>query len=265
MDHGKALDRQQVARALEELGDDAPPLSVEPRRVGQMPSPRPASAARSPPEYRPGEQVATREAFGIALEKLGREEPAVVALDADVKNSIGVEAFARRYPERFLESFIAEQNMVGVALGLAASGKIPYATTFACFLTRAYDSRPRHLVLCGSHAGVSIGEDGPSQMGLEDLAMFRGLIDSTIAYPADAVSAERLTTAAARTDGIIYIRTTRPKTPVIYPNTEEFPIGGSKVLRLSTHDGSLWWRRASRFTRCWRPTRVLRNAASRSG
>jgi Transketolase, pyrimidine binding domain len=144
-------------------------------------------------------------------------------------NSTGVEAFASRYPERFFESFIAEQNMVGVSLGLATSGKIPYATTFACLLTRAYDfirmaqySRPRHLVLSGSHAGVSIGEDGPSQMGLEDLAMVRGLIDSTILYPADAVSAERLTTAAARIYGIVYIRTTRPKTPVIYPIRRNF-------------------------------------------
>src|SRR5581483_8609283 len=155
--------------------------------------PRPAAARQSAPAYRLGEQVATRQAFGTALEKLGRDEPAVVALDGDVKNSTGVEAFARRCPDRFFESFIAEQNMIGMALGLAASGKIPYAATFACFLTRAYDfirmaqySRPRHLILCGSHAGVSIGEDGPSQMGLEDLAMFRALIDSTVVYPCDA-------------------------------------------------------------------------------
>jgi transketolase len=167
----------------------------------------------------------------------------VVALDGDVKNSTGLEAFATKYPERFFESFIAEQNMIGVSLGLAASGKIPYAVTFACFLTRAYDfirmaqySRPAHLVLCGSHAGVSIGEDGPSQMGLEDIAMFRGLIDCSVVYPSDAVSTERLTAAAARTQGIVYIRTTRPKTAVIYSNAEEFPIGGSKVLRSSTHD-----------------------------
>ncbi len=182
-------------------------------------------------------------AFGIALEKLGGDEPAVVALDGDLKNSTGLEAFSKKYRDCFFESFIAEQNMVGVSLGLAASGKIPYAATFACFLTRAYDfirmaqySRPAHLVLCGSHAGVSIGEDGPSQMGLEDPAMFRALIDSTVLYPADAVSTERLTEAAARTHGIVYIRTTRPKTPVIYPNTEEFPIGGSKVLRSSSRD-----------------------------
>jgi transketolase len=133
--------------------------------------------------------------------------------------------------------------MVGLAVGLAGADKLPYAATFACFLSRAYDfirmaqySGPPHLVLCGSHAGVSIGEDGPSQMGLEDLAMFRALIESTVLYPADAVAAERLTEAAARAAGIVYIRTTRPKTAVIYPNGEEFPIGASKTLRTSPQD-----------------------------
>jgi transketolase len=133
--------------------------------------------------------------------------------------------------------------MIGTALGLAAGGKRPFAATFAAFLSRAYDfirmaqySRPTHLVLCGSHSGVSIGEDGPSQMGLEDLAMFRALIDGTVLYPADAVAAEKLTEAAAGGRGIVYLRTTRPKTPVIYGNAEEFPIGGCKVLRSSPHD-----------------------------
>lgn len=241
--HGKPLDRRQMSEALDELGDAGPAPAVEARRVGQVAGPQPAATAPSAPAYRLGDKVATRVAFGHALEKLGAANPAVVALDGDVKNSTGVGAFAAQYPDRFFESFIAEQNMVGVAVGLAAAGKVPYASTFACFLTRAYDfirmaqySRPAHLVLCGSHAGVSIGEDGPSQMGLEDLAMFRALMESTVLYPADAVSAERLTTTAADANGIVYIRTTRPKTPVIYPNTEEFPIGGSKVLRASPHD-----------------------------
>src|SRR5262249_34681275 len=156
----------------------------------------------------------TREAFGDALKKLGAVAPDVVALDGDVKNSTGTEAFAQAFPERFFESYIAEQNMAGTALGLASCGKIPYVVTFACFLSRAYDfirmaghSRPQHLVFCGSHAGVSIGEDGPSQMGLEDLAMFRALNDSVVLYPCDAVSAECLTAEAARTDGIVYLRT----------------------------------------------------------
>jgi transketolase len=240
--HGRPLNREQMEKALVELGDAGPTPSLESRRIGQISPARPPAVAKLKPAYRLGERVATREAFGTALEKLG-ENPAIVALDGDVDNSTGVAAFAAKYPERFFECFIAEQNMVGVSLGLAASGKIPYAATFACFLTRAYDfirmaqySRPAHLVLCGSHAGVSIGEDGPSQMGLEDIAMFRALIESTVLYPADAVSAERLTEAAARENGIVYIRTTRPKTPVIYTNDEEFPIGASKVLHSSEQD-----------------------------
>jgi transketolase len=133
--------------------------------------------------------------------------------------------------------------MVGVGLGLAASGKLPFVSTFACFLTRAADfirmashSRPHQLVFCGSHAGVSIGEDGPSQMGLEDIAMFRALNGNTILYPCDAVSAERLTEEAARTCGIVYLRTSRPKSPVIYDNDEVFSVGGSKTLRSSSAD-----------------------------
>jgi transketolase len=240
--HGKPLDRAQMAEALEELGEAGSMPAVEPRRVGQVSMLRRPGQVRVDVKYRRGDQVATRQAFGTALEKLGRD-PAIMALDGDVKNSTGLSAFAAKYPERFFQGFIAEQNMVGVSLGLAVCGKIPYAATFACFLSRAYDfirmaeySRPPHLVLCGSHAGISIGEDGPSQMGLEDIAMFRALIGSTVLYPADAVSAERLTEAAARARGIVYIRTTRPKTPVIYGNDEEFPIGASKVLRSSKRD-----------------------------
>jgi transketolase len=243
--HGKPLDREQMTKALAELGEVGSMPAVESRRIGQISIPPRSVPARIKPDYRIGDRVATRQAFGHALEKLGRSNSAIVALDGDVKNSTGVGAFAAKYPERFFQGYIAEQNMIGTALGLSVSGKIPYAATFACFLTRAYDfirmagySRPPHLVLCGSHAGVSVGEDGPSQMGLEDIAMFRALIDSTVLYPADAVSAERLTEAAAREDGIVYIRTTRPKTPVIYRNDEEFPIGGSKVLRSSARDRS---------------------------
>lgn len=241
--HGKALNRDEMQRALAELGPVDIRLSVEPRRVGQSRVRPKREAPPIVPDYRLDEAVATRQAFGRALEKLGEADIEIVALDGDVKNSTGTESFAKRFPERFFESYIAEQNMIGVALGLAASGKVPYAATFACFLSRAYDfirmaqySRPPHLVVCGSHCGVSIGEDGPSQMGLEDLAMFRALIASTVLYPSDAVSAERLTSIAARQPGIVYIRTTRPKTAVIYPNDEQFHVGGSKVLRASAHD-----------------------------
>jgi transketolase len=187
--------------------------------------------------------VATREAYGNALLALGKLDTRIVALDGDTKNSTFSERLKASAPERFVEAFIAEQNMVGAALGLATEGKIPFASTFACFLTRAYDfirmaaySRPAHLVLVGSHAGVSIGEDGPSQMALEDLAMMRAILGSTVLYPSDAVSAERLTEEAARTEGIVYLRTSRPKTPVIYAHDERFPVGGSKTVRSSAQD-----------------------------
>src|SRR5207302_3370458 len=169
-------------------------------------------------------------------------DPRVLALDGDTKNSTYSEKLLKAHPERFLEMFIAEQNMVDVAMGLAARGKIPFVSTFACFLTRAYDQirmagiSQSNVKFCGSHAGVSIGEDGPSQMGLEDLAIFRAIPGSVVLYPADAVSAERIVAEAARHRGICYIRTTRPKTPVLYGNDEQFPIGGSKVVRKSSTD-----------------------------
>ena len=186
--------------------------------------------------------MATREAFGDALVKVADKDPRIVALDGDTKNSTYSEKLLKAHPERFFEMFIAEQNMVGTAMGLAARGKIPFASTFACFLTRAYDQirmagvSQSNIKLCGSHAGVSIGEDGPSQMGLEDLAMFRPIAGSVVLYPSDAVSTERLILEAARHRGICYIRTMRPKTPVLYSNEEQFPIGGSKVLRKSAND-----------------------------
>ena len=166
-----------------------------------------------------------------------------MALDGDVKDSTRAQQFAEAFPERFFEGYIAEQNMAGTALGLAACGKIPFVATFACFLSRAYDfirmaghSPPQHLIFCGSHAGVSVGEDGPSQMGLADLAMLRAVNGSVVLYPCDAVSAERLTEAAAQAEGIVYLRTARPKTEVIYADDEEFHVGGSKTLRASDRD-----------------------------
>jgi transketolase len=194
------------------------------------------------PAYAIGASVATREAYGNALSSLGKLNRAIVALDGDVKNSTYAERFAKACPERYVESFIAEQNMVGMAVGLAASEKIPFVSTFACFLTRAFDQirmaaiSRANVKLSGSHAGVSIGEDGPSQMGLEDLAMFRAVPGSVILYPADAVAAERCVELAAAHRGIVYIRTTRPNTPVLYGPDEQFAIGGLKVLRESTAD-----------------------------
>ncbi|GIV09941.1 MAG: transketolase [Fimbriimonadales bacterium] len=194
------------------------------------------------PAYELGALVATREAYGDALVALGRADARIYALDGDVKNSTFSEKFLKAFPERFVECFIAEQNMVGAAVGIAECAKIPFASSFACFLSRAYDFirmaaiGRANVKFCGSHAGVSIGEDGPSQMGLEDLAMFRAIPDSVVLYPSDAVSTVKLVDQAARYRGIAYIRTTRPRTPVLYPNDEAFPIGGCKILRESPDD-----------------------------
>jgi transketolase len=241
--HGKALDPEQAERALQELQGTDIHLTVQPRRVGEYRRPEYTPPAPLTPEYPLGEEEATRTAFGNALKKLGGSMPQLVVLDGDVKNSTRTQFFAEAYPERFFEGYIAEQNMTGAALGLAVSDKVPVAASFACFLSRAYDfirmaghTRPDHLVFCGSHAGISIGQDGPSQMGLEDMAMFRSLYHSTVLYPSDAVSAERLTREAVTTDGIVYLRTTRSKTPIIYGNDESFPVGGSKTLRSGDQD-----------------------------
>ena len=242
--HGKALSDEQAERALAELGDVAIRLQVEPRHVGSAPAlASVASRGRIEVSYERGDMAATRDGYGDALEKLGAQHPDLVVLDGDVKNSTRVSGFGSRYPKRFFEGYIAEQNLAGVALGLACSGKITNFATFAAFLTRAYDfirmaghSCAEHLIFTGSHAGVSIGEDGPSQMGLEDLAMFRALAGSTVLYPSDAVSAARLTELAMKVRGIVYLRTTRPKTPVLYGADEDFKIGGSKVLRASDDD-----------------------------
>lgn len=241
--HGKAVEPARLQQALDEVGEGEVRPAVEPRHIGTYTGKPATIEGRIEVDYAMGAEVATREAYGRALAKLGALSPDIVALDGDVKNSTRSEFFADAYPERFFECYIAEQNMVGAALGLAACDKRPFVSTFACFLSRAYDfirmaghSRPQHLVFCGSHAGVAIGEDGPSQMGLEDLAMFRALAMSTVLYPSDAVSAERLTETAAHTRGIVYLRTTRGKTPVIYTNDEAFPLGGSKLLRASSDD-----------------------------
>jgi transketolase len=242
--HGKALDPGEMRRALDELGQARSRVAVTPRRVGDFePAPRPATRPRIDVRYASDQRVATRTGFGNALAKLGALHPELVVLDGDVKDSTREIYFANRFPERFVECYIAEQNMLGVGLGLAKSDKIPVVGTFAAFLLRAADfvrmasySQPPHLVLCGSHAGVSVGEDGPSQMGLEDLAIFRALRGVTVLYPSDAVSAERLAEEAVLTPGIVYVRTTRPDTPILYANEETFPVGGSKLLRSSPGD-----------------------------
>ena len=196
------------------------------------------------PVYQAGAMVPTRRAYGAALARLSGSFPRIVSLDGEVSNSTYAELFRERCPERFFEMYIAEQNMVGVALGLARMGAIPFVSTFAAFMTRAFDQirmsrySEGNIKFAGSHAGVSIGQDGPSQMGLEDIAMFRTILDSVVLYPADAVSTEKLVEAAAKHDGLVYIRTTREATPVIYRADEPFVIGGCRVLRKSASDSA---------------------------
>ena len=243
--HGKPVKKgADLDAAIAELRAAAPAVALQP--VASRAPARPAPAARvapmAVPAYAPDTQVATREAYGTALAKLGAVNPAVVVLDADTKNSTFAERFLQAHPGRYLEAYIAEQNMVGAAVGLSAAGKIPFVSTFACFLTRAFDhirmaaiSRA-NLKLAGSHCGVSIGEDGPSQMGLEDLAMMRAVPHATVLYPCDAVATERLVEAMVSARGIHYLRLTRPKAPILYAADEAFPIGGSKTVRQSDAD-----------------------------
>jgi len=240
--HGKALNRDEYEQALKELGevdktfrgeiskpDDLRPDKQTPRKANDM-------------VYPPEKTVATRKAYGNALRRIYPEFPDMVVLDAEVSNSTYSEIFEGAHPDRFFEMYIAEQNMVGTALGLNCRGKIPFVSTFAAFFTRAFDQirmsrySAANIKFAGSHAGVSIGEDGPSQMGLEDLAMFRTVLDSVVLYPSDAVSTERLVEEAARHKGIVYLRTTRKDTPIIYSQDDAFPIGGSKVLRRTDSD-----------------------------
>ena len=188
------------------------------------------------------EKVPTRNAYGNVLKRIYPAFPQMVVLDGEVGNSTRAEKFKEFCPERFFEMYIAEQNMVGVAMGLASRGKLPFVSSFGAFLTRAFDQirmcqySDANIKFVGSHAGVSIGQDGPSQMALEDIAMFRAIVDGVVLYPCDAVSTERLVEAAAAHRGMVYIRTTRGATPIIYDDMEMFTIGGAKVLRRSAGD-----------------------------
>jgi transketolase len=239
--HGKPL--PDLGRAVAELGGTRDirvpvhPPAVTGRRPG-----REAAGQPDVPRYEPGQQVATRTAFGEALVAVGGADRDVVVLDGEVSDSTRTDAFAKEYPDRFFECFIAEQEMIGAAVGLQARGWMPFAATFASFLSRAHDVirlaaiGRANLKLAGSHAGVSIGEDGPSQMGLEDLAMFRAVHGSIVLYPCDANQTAALVAEMAGHQGIGYLRITRGVTPVIYPPGEQFPVGGSKVLRASATD-----------------------------
>jgi transketolase len=237
--HGKALDNPD--EAIEELGgirnihvQVAEPDDAEPHRFpdGDLELPR----------YEVGDEVATRKAYGEALAALGTARGEVVALDGEVSNSTFAAIFAKAHPERYFEMYIAEQQLVAAAVGLQARGWNAFGSTFAAFLSRAYDfvrmaaiSRA-DLRLAGSHAGVSIGEDGPSQMALEDIAALRAIHSSVVLQPCDANQTAKLVATMADTRGIVFLRTLRPNTPVIYGPEEEFEIGGSRVLRASDDD-----------------------------
>ena len=216
--------------------------SVGRARPQPLPPGPPADGAEVKlPGYERGQKVATRRAYGDALAALG-VRPDVVAMDGEVSNSTYADEFAKAYPERYFEMFIAEQQLIAAAVGIAVRGYRPFASTFAAFFTRAYDFirmaaiSQANISLAGSHAGVEIGADGPSQMALEDLAMLRAVHGSTVLYPCDATSAAALVLAMADREGISYMRTTRGAYPVLYDSGETFPVGGSKVLRQTDDD-----------------------------
>jgi transketolase len=237
--HGKPLDDPEAAIA--ELGGKTD-VVIEVAKPDVTASPRPAPAPFDLPRYDVGSKVATRKAYGDALAAVGAARPDVVVVDGEVSNSTFAETFATAHPDRYFEMYIAEQQLVAAAVGLQAVGWRPFASTFAAFFSRAYDfvrmaaiSRAT-LALCGSHAGVSIGEDGPSQMGLEDVAEFRAIHGSTVLHPCDANQTAQLVAAMADTPGISYLRTLRPATTVLYHPDETFTIGGSRILRSSDSD-----------------------------
>ena len=244
--HGKPFKKGEEAdRAIAELEsqfvpEELPAAQPRPRSVPRPPAKSPTPLG--PPSYAIGDKVATREAFGTALARLGASDDRIVGLDADVGNSTFSEKFEQQHPKRFFEAYIAEQLMIGAAMGLAARGAIPFPSTFAAFLTRASDFirmaaiSNSNIKMAGSHSGVSIGEDGPSQMALEDLAMMRAQPNITVLYPCDAVSTDRLVERMAYHNGPAYIRTSRPKTPVIYGPDDTFTIGGLNVLREAGSD-----------------------------
>ena len=251
--HGKPFPEDMAKRAVAELGGvrelivrGPRPEHVQPGPAIEHPSTLPPADEPKPgtdwPQYKVGAKVATRKAYGDALLTLGARDDKVVVLDGEVSNSTHADEFAKAFPERYFEMFIAEQQMIAAATGLAVRGYKSYASTFAAFLTRAYDFIRMgaisgvHLRLVGSHAGVEIGADGPSQMALEDLAMMRAVHGSTVLYPADGTSTVALTAAMADTPGISYLRTTRGSYPGLYEAGEQFPVGGSKVLRSSNAD-----------------------------
>ncbi len=244
--HGKVLSADELKEALDELGE------VNKGLVGEVVKPAEISNSQFPisnqfsipkfTNYKKDDKVATRKAYGNALANLADVNNQVVVLDAETSNSTYSQSVKEKHSDKFYEMFIAEQNMVGVALGFAKRGKIPFVSTFAAFFTRAFDQirmsqyAESNIKFVGSHAGVSIGEDGASQMALEDIAMFRTNLGGVVLYPSDAISTEKLVAVAAKHKGNVFIRTTRAATPILYEENEEFKIGGSKTVKSSDND-----------------------------
>lgn len=240
--HGKALDEDMIEKVFQEWGEIDTSIRGKITRPQDLRPAQKSSREITEPDYSDQDVVPTRNAFGNALIRIYPKYPQIVSLDAEVSNSTRAKRFKEKYPDRFFEMFIAEQNMIGAALGFSLRGKIPFVSTFSAFFSRGFDQirmsrySNANIKFVGSHAGVSIGHDGPSQMGLEDIAMFRTILDGVVLYPADAVSAEKIVEEAAAHQGIVYIRTTRGGTPIIYKPDEHFPIGGCKVLKKSDQD-----------------------------
>jgi transketolase len=241
--HGKPFPPEMAERAIIELGGERNLVvrGPQPDKTGPAGSAPDAGIVVTLPVYAVGDKVATRKAYGEALAALGARTD-VVAMDGEVSNSTFADEFAQKYPERYFEMYIAEQQLVAAAVGFSVRGYRPFASTFAAFFTRAYDFirmaavSQADICLVGSHAGVEIGADGPSQMALEDLAMMRAVQGSTVLYPSDATSAAALVQAMADREGVVYMRTTRGAYPVLYAAGEAFPVGGAKVLRATDED-----------------------------
>ncbi len=248
--HGKPLNKEQLKIALEELPNPEMPKVTLKKPVAKTTYKNSVKSGKSRnlketfniKKYSIGQEIATRQAYGNTLAELALKDNKVIAVDAEVSNSTYSEKIKEVSPEQFIETYVAEQNMIGMALGLSKKGFKVFASSFAAFLSRAHDQirmsalSSGNFTICGSHAGVSIGPDGASQMGLEDISMFRCLPDSIVFYPSDAVSTKKIVKLCTKLKGIKYIRTTRPKTPVIYNNKENFPVGDFKVVRQSKND-----------------------------
>lgn len=240
--HGKPLKEEEMKRALEELG---PIPSIDARKYVRKPRKMKSLKPIKKYNFRKNiynDKTATRRAYGNALLNLAKVNEAVVVLDGDVKNSTYAESFFEAFPKRAFQTYIAEQNMAGMGIGMSAKGFIPFIATFSAFLPRAHDQIRMaaysfsNIKFCGSHSGVSIGADGPSQMGLEDLGMFRSIPGCAVLYPCDAYSTEACVESLAKYRGLSYIRTTRPATPLLYSREDKFPIGGSKIIKRSKND-----------------------------